>query len=262
MNIECIVVNDEFNTGFRCFRPTGLRNWNLFVMFKTPAYVRQGNDYILVEPGNYCIFKNGAYTEYYSKGAYFNHDFFHFEYNEKDESMFFNGLEFNAISKVRNQNEVSAILEIMKKEMSPDGICNRLALSELAHYFFVKLREFSISDECDPKDDERYNNLLILRKKIWNNPEKDWKADDVAQNMYISEYYFLHLYKKEFGTSFRNDIIDARIAKAKNLLIYSQCKISDISNKCGYMNVEHFSRLFKKKAGVSPYSYRKTEIIR
>lgn len=132
----------------------------------------------------------------------------------------------------------------------------------LIRYFFVKLREFSISDECDSKDDERYNNLLILRKKIWNNPEKDWKADEMAQNMYISEYYFLHLYKKEFGTSFRNDIIDARIAKAKNLLIYSQCKISDISNKCGYMNVEHFSRLFKKKAGVSPYSYRKIEIIK
>lgn len=97
MNIECIVVNDEFNTGFRCFSPTGLKGWNLFVMFKTPTYVRQGEDYILAEAGNYCIFKNGAYTEYYSKRAYFNHDFFHFEYSEKDKSMFFNGLEFNTI---------------------------------------------------------------------------------------------------------------------------------------------------------------------
>ena len=57
MKIECISVDDKFQKDFKCFRPQGLAEWNLFVLFKSYTYVFQNNDYVLAEPGTYCIFK-------------------------------------------------------------------------------------------------------------------------------------------------------------------------------------------------------------
>ena len=55
-----------------------------------------------------------------------------------------------------------------------------------------------------------------------------------------------------------DDIINAKIDLAKNLLLSSEQKISLIAKSLGYSDVTHFIRQFKAKTGVSPSKFRKS----
>lgn len=258
MKIECISVDDKFQKDFKCFRPQGLAEWNLFVLFKSYTYVFQNNDYVLAEPGTYCIFKKGVHTEYYPRTTPFVHDFFHFNYDEENEKCYFQNLSFGTLSGLRNQSEIENIIKMMKSELDFDNLRDISALNELGRYFFIKLAENSYTEINSSKNDTRYANFMVLRKKIMNKPECEWKSSQLAQNMFISESYFQHFYKKLFGISFLKDVIEARIVKAKGLLLYSNYSVVEVAEICGYSNVEHFIRQFKKSVGIPPHRYRKS----
>ena len=54
-----------------------------------------------------------------------------------------------------------------------------------------------------------------------------------------------------------SDIIAARIRYARYKLVCSDMPLAGISLECGYKNIEHFFRQFKKQTGYSPKEYRK-----
>ncbi|HBJ16728.1 MAG TPA: hypothetical protein DDY90_04900 [Clostridiales bacterium] len=54
-------------------------------------------------------------------------------------------------------------------------------------------------------------------------------------------------------------ILNARIVKAKELLIGTSClSISEIACACGFTNLYHFDRTFKVHTGCSPTEYLQT----
>jgi len=73
----------------------------------------------------------------------------------------------------------------------------------------------------------------------------------------LSESHFFALYKKNYGLSPMRDLINARITAAKNLLMFTDKKISEIAEKTGYSNPYHFSRQFKQITGITPIAFRK-----
>ena len=60
-----------------------------------------------------------------------------------------------------------------------------------------------------------------------------------------------------FGTSLHKDIIKGRIEHAAQLLLQTQMSVTDVAAACGYENLEHFSRQFKKYHGVAPSKFRR-----
>ena len=45
--------------------------------------------------------------------------------------------------------------------------------------------------------------------------------------------------------------------KAKQLLTYTDLRIREIADQCGYQNESHFMRQFKKNNGVTPTVFRR-----
>ena len=78
----------------------------------------------------------------------------------------------------------------------------------------------------------------------------------IASNMYLSPIYISKLFKEEMGDSPINYLISIRLKKAASLLKDSNLTITEISSLTGYENTYYFSRLFKKKYGVSPKEFR------
>ena len=74
----------------------------------------------------------------------------------------------------------------------------------------------------------------------------------MAEELHISPAYIQELYKKTFGISCMNDVIECRISCAKNLLTGSRLSIREIAEKCGYNSNIHFSRQFRANTGMSP----------
>jgi transcriptional regulator GlxA family with amidase domain len=66
---------------------------------------------------------------------------------------------------------------------------------------------------------------------------------------------FYNCYTLFFKTTPKADIIGARIEKAKNLLTNQELKVHQVSEMCGFKNVCHFSRCFKKRTNFSPCEY-------
>lgn len=85
---------------------------------------------------------------------------------------------------------------------------------------------------------------------------------ELADLCNISESYFRKIFYKQFKMSPKQYIIDARILKAKDLLIEGNLKIQSICEECGFTNQYHFCRIFKEKTGLSPRQYRaKNKVI-
>ncbi len=99
--------------------------------------------------------------------------------------------------------------------------------------------------------------LLQLRNDIYANPQYEWGIPGISKSIGISVGYFHHLYKRLFGIGCRDDVIAARMEKAKRLLISTDLRVQEIAEKCGYQNQSHFMRQFKQKHDISAVQYRK-----
>ena len=109
-----------------------------------------------------------------------------------------------------------------------------------------------------PKESEfiGISQLRKLRREIHKAPELDWSLSEIAGRLHISKSYVQKLYKKHFGISYMDDLIEARIAVAKQLLVTTDLHIHEVAAACGYQNPTHFMRQFKKIAGVTPSEFR------
>lgn len=57
--------------------------------------------------------------------------------------------------------------------------------------------------------------------------------------------------------TFRDYVTELRLDRAKQLINTTDLRMYEISERIGYNNVEHFTRMFKKKYGISPSDYKK-----
>ena len=63
-------------------------------------------------------------------------------------------------------------------------------------------------------------------------------------------------FKKETGKTVSEYIRDKRIEHAKYLLNTTHLQIQTIALHCGIMDVQYFSKIFKKQLGKTPKEYR------
>jgi len=77
----------------------------------------------------------------------------------------------------------------------------------------------------------------------------------LAHEMGFSPVYLRRLFKQTKNKAPGEYVIDIRIEQAKKLLIEGKYNISQISSFVGYDDVHYFSRLFKKKEGMSPKQF-------
>ena len=80
--------------------------------------------------------------------------------------------------------------------------------------------------------------------------------EELADECYLSESRFSHIFKQATGKSPYRYIIEMRLQKAIDMLTNTDFPISKIALDCGYPDQNYFSRLFKKTLGVSPSAFR------
>lgn len=82
------------------------------------------------------------------------------------------------------------------------------------------------------------------------------KLSDVADQVYVSQWHLSKLLNRYLGQNFSEILNGIRINKAKELLKDPALRIGDIADEVGFLDMAHFSRVFKKQVGISANEYR------
>lgn len=145
---------------------------------------------------------------------------------------------------------------------------------EIIDCFEKLFREFMINDEaarqlsaCILKEilfftsryvdaDEKTSVPLMAMEYIHRHFKEDIDIDSLAQMEHMSGTSLRNIFKKHTGVSPNEYIITQRISAACRLLAQTEQSISEIAALVGYHDQYYFSKIFKKKLGVSPLKYR------
>lgn len=85
--------------------------------------------------------------------------------------------------------------------------------------------------------------------------------DQIAENMYLSPFYISKIFKSEIGDTPIRHLINIRLEKARMLLEEgNNSSIQEIAGMVGYDDAYHFSKLFKKRYGISPSQARRKAV--
>ncbi|RAK07832.1 AraC family two component transcriptional regulator [Halanaerobium saccharolyticum] len=143
-------------------------------------------------------------------------------------------------------------LEILELENKIQN-CNNL--NELENYIMKFIEQISESVSSRKKI-EKENYIKSVCDYIDNNYYNDLSLDEIADHVYLSPNYLANIFKERMDKTILNYLTEIRIKKAKELLLNSQLKIYEISEKIGYKSSNYFSQVFKKHTGYSPVEYR------
>ncbi len=82
----------------------------------------------------------------------------------------------------------------------------------------------------------------------------------LAEFFHYSEPHLSTLIKQNTGYNFTALIKQLRLANAKDYLLNTNMKISEIADHVGYNSADHFSRVFRSEYNVSPAIYRQEHV--
>lgn len=104
-----------------------------------------------------------------------------------------------------------------------------------------KLRDFYIQEALQYIEHNFHNNISV---------------EDIAEICGLNRSYFGKIFKEAIGKTPQDFILSFRMAKAAELLKFTNMSIGDIGNAVGYENQLHFSRAFKNIYGLPPREWR------
>ena len=107
------------------------------------------------------------------------------------------------------------------------------------------------------EDTENANNFVVKQalSYIEQHYKEKLQLTDVAEKVYVSHWHLSKLLNST-GKSFSDVLNEIRIENAKELMEDSSLHIADISDRVGFADTAHFSRVFKKYTGMSAGEYR------
>jgi len=114
------------------------------------------------------------------------------------------------------------------------------------------------------KELNRINSIIYSNQEqnyIDNNYETDLNLDFLSYTRFVSKYHLLRLFKKHYGLTPRQYLIDKRIEKSKEHL-KNGISVTESCFAVGFESLGSFSTLFKVKTGKSPSEFQKEQLSR
>jgi len=112
-------------------------------------------------------------------------------------------------------------------------------------------------DQLTPAEAARVDGFRSIRMQIHDQMQKPWRVADMARLANLSPSRFAVLYLKLLGTSPMEDLIHARLKRARALLTDERLSVREVADRTGFGSVCHFARLFRKHVGCAPSDCRR-----
>lgn len=129
-------------------------------------------------------------------------------------------------------------------------------LEEIKNYIRMLLKK--IIGVRDTISGRRYSDIIEIAK---DQIRKTYMSDEISLNTIAAEVgmspsYFSSIFSKEMGKTFVEYLTEIRMDRAKELLMCSSMKTSEIGYEVGYKDPHYFSYIFKETQNCTPKEFR------
>ena len=102
--------------------------------------------------------------------------------------------------------------------------------------------------------------VIGTRHYINNNFDNELNLDLLSHMRFTSKFHLLRLFKRYYGQTPMQYLIDRRLDKSKELLLKGQ-SVTETCFDIGFESPSSFSTLFKSKFGLTPTEFQKRAIF-
>ncbi len=183
-----------------------------------------------------------------------------------------NLLESRITDRLRNAKNFLIVLNTLARKAVENGGVHPIYIDSVSSDFAFKIEAAKNTDECDElffTIIRKYSRLVqkhsqkgysLLVQKVITCIDTDITADlslkTQAKLLNVNPSYLSTLFKKETGITLTDYVNKKRVERAKHLLKNSNTQIQTVAQSCGILDVNYFTKIFKKYEGVTPKEYR------
>ncbi|WP_411766162.1 helix-turn-helix domain-containing protein [Winogradskyella sp. A3E31] len=125
-------------------------------------------------------------------------------------------------------------------------------------YYQSKIKQ--IRSTCFSNDGQ-IETVIATKRCIDNNFDTKLNLDFLSHIRFTSKYHLLRLFKRYYGLTPRQYLMDKRIEKSKENLAKGM-SVTETCFAVGFESLGSFSKLFKSKTGLSPSVFKKEQLSR
>ncbi|MBD3242548.1 MAG: helix-turn-helix domain-containing protein [Chitinivibrionales bacterium] len=239
--------------GFVIDRPRGCDDYDL-VHFTAEALIRLDGVEQRVAPGG-CILYSPDHPQWYTGGSRpLVHDWLHFSDLAEYPYVERFGPPVNRILYPTTTRLITDSIRQIYYELTLKRDRWEYVTEALVRNLLVVLRRAAQGDMYPPHGSE--DRLMQIRYAVHRQPERPWRVSEMAAMAALSRPRFSVLYKRFFGVSPLEEVIQLRLQRARRLLTSTSWSVDHVARESGFQDPAYFNRLFKKRFGVTPGRYQ------
>lgn len=127
---------------------------------------------------------------------------------------------------------------------------------ELALFELMLAHERLALQVSDPGG-ERERLLEGVRRRVLALPGRALHVEALAAELGMSRSHFSHFFRARTGLTPARFITEVRVREAARLLVETRSSLKQIADACGFANVNHFSKVFRRFHLRGPGAYRR-----
>lgn len=242
-------------------RPNGMKGYIMNLTVKGRGKIFSGDNEFIVEPGDLLLFPPEAVhyygraddsNEWYHRWVYFRPRAYWADWLRWPHEVERVGHIKLADDQLANEfDSLFLNIEETHKEIRP--MSEQLAMN-LLERLLIRCYEVSSLADHAPMDHRILEACQILSASL----SAEVSIEELAEQVFLSPSRLAHLFREQVGVSIVRWREDQRIIRAKLLLQTTPLPVAVIGQQTGYDDQLYFSRVFKKRVGVSPSEYRKS----
>ncbi|MDF2512135.1 MAG: AraC family transcriptional regulator [Herbinix sp.] len=256
-NIEYCGYNIHNPNGDIIYRPKGSASY-LFLLILAPMNFEINGEVILAKAGA-CILYTPGFAQRYQAVDEFYNSYLHFFSELKINDQF--SIPLNTIFHPEGIDDINWYIKNIHKEFLTKQLHCEKQIDAFLRQLLIHLdRNCLKSVQETPVNSSLFPEFQSLRLQMLSYCEEDWSIERLCQLVNLEKSQVYAYYHKFFHTTPKTELINARIDKAKYLLMNEALQIGQIAQMSGFHDIYHFSRCFKKNCGCSPSKFGKERL--
>jgi YesN/AraC family two-component response regulator len=173
---------------------------------------------------------------------------------------------------IRNAKNYCIIMNTLLRKAAEQGGVHPVHIDRVSSRFAVSIETVSALKAVPELMREMFKGYCRLVRKhstgryspvvkkavllIDSDSSAELSLGSLAKKLEVSTGYLATVFKKETGKTVSEYVRDRRIHYAMHLLETTNLQIQTVAMHCGIMDVQYFSKLFKRQTGKTPKAYR------